>query len=452
MGNFGLTDQGFIPMRLSDILLQTTQQFQSLLGAGIDLSSSSPLGQINGILAERESLLWEDLLTIVQQGNPDLATFQNQDDLYSINNVLRLPAIPSTSILTIAGVDGTVIPGTDTSATPFKVSVAGSNHTIIFQATSTVTVAGGTAQVPVSCTVTGPNGAPAGSLSVIETPTTGVTSSTNAADAILGRDRESNTAFRIRRLQELQRSDAATNGGIFDTIVKVPGVTQAGIIENDTDVTDGNGLPPHSIEVFALGGADQDIANAVFAAKAAGIQTYGTTTKTVVDSQGFSHTVSFSRPTPVTIYIVVNSTLVTNPSDGQAYPADGDTQVKNALVAYGQTLVLGEDVMNPQLVVAAMTVVGQYTLTILADIAVVPANWTTGHVYGAGANVVNGPNKYHTVAGGTSAGSGPGPTGQGGAIVDNTVTWVFVADLTLPIVVTPTKVANIQLANITVNS
>jgi hypothetical protein len=51
--------------------------------------------------------------------------------------------------------------------------------------------------------------------------------------------------------------------------------------------------------------------------------------------------------------------------------------------------------------------------------------WTPSTTYVSGQAVTNGGNAYRCVTGGISAASG-GPTGTGGAIVDNAVTWAFV--------------------------
>ena len=48
---------------------------------------------------------------------------------------------------------------------------------------------------------------------------------------------------------------------------------------------------------------NQAVAEQIFASKAAGIGTYGNTSRTVVDDQGTSHTVQFTRPTTLDVYI-----------------------------------------------------------------------------------------------------------------------------------------------------
>jgi uncharacterized phage protein gp47/JayE len=379
-------------MRLSDILAAVTADLQGSLGTSIDLSADTPLGQINGILSEREAVAWQGLEDLNLQSDPDFATGLNQDNLYAINNVTRLPAVASTVVLTIAGTPGTVVPGTDTSSTPFQASVAGSNHTQVFQLTQTVTIGGGgTVTANAQCTQTGPTVAGTGTITVIETPTTGVASVDNLPAATPGRNLETDTQFRIRRLNELQRSQAATNQGILDTVAQVAGVIQAGVIENDEDTTDmTTGLPPHSIEVFAVGGTDADIAQAIWNSKAAGIQTFGTTTVVVVDSQGFSHNISFSRPTQVVINIIVNITRDLDPSDGQPFPPGGAAQVQAALVVFGASAAIGQDVVNVRLMQAVMDAV-----TGIAELQILQAIFPAVPV--SSANITIGPTEVMNI-------------------------------------------------------
>ena len=109
----------------------------------------------------------------------------------------------------------------------------------------------------------------------------------------------------------------------------VESVYSAICYENDTDETDDLGLPPHSIEAVVYGGLDADIAQAIFRRKAAGIQTFGSTTIAVIAASGQSININFSRPTTVPVYIQV-SNLETDTD----YPADGDDRIKSALIDY----------------------------------------------------------------------------------------------------------------------
>ena len=113
--------------------------------------------------------------------------------------------------------------------------------------------------------------------------------------------------------------------------------------ENDTDVTDELGLPPHSFEIVAYGGLDQDVAQAIYRRKAAGIQSHGSTTVQVVSASGQSIGISFSRPAAVPVHIRINR-LKTDP---EKFPVDGMQQIKQALVDYiGDEKIVNTHIKN----------------------------------------------------------------------------------------------------------
>jgi hypothetical protein len=70
------------------------------------------------------------------------------------------------------------------------------------------------------------------------------------------------------------------------------------------------GRPGKSFEIVAEGGTDLAVATAIFGAKPAGIQAYGSTIVTVQDTFGNPYAIGFSRPTQVPFFIAL--TLVTD--------------------------------------------------------------------------------------------------------------------------------------------
>ena len=115
--------------------------------------------------------------------------------------------------------------------------------------------------------------------------------------------------------------------------------------ENDTDETNDLGLPPHSIEVVAYGGLDEEVAAAIYRRKAAGIQTYGGRTIAVLSASGQSIDINFSRPTTVPVYL-----KITNLQTNSNFPYNGNDLIKEALINYigGDTwggLTIGQDVL-----------------------------------------------------------------------------------------------------------
>lgn len=174
----------------------------------------------------------------------------------------------------------------------------------------------------------------------------------NSSDADPGRNLETDPEFRIRRDQLLRATGKGTVEAIRAAILEVDGVLQAYVFNNPTDnVVDG--MPPHSVEVVVSGGTDANIAQALFLAVGAGIATHGTESVVVTDSQGFTHTIKFSRPTEEPIFMEL--TIVT---DSDLFPIDGANQVKTALATEGDTLDIGEDVIALQFKATPLEVAG----------------------------------------------------------------------------------------------
>jgi len=173
----------------------------------------------------------------------------------------------------------------------------------------------------------------------------GTTKGFNTVDAEEGRNVETDPEFRVRREQLLQVAGAATVEAIRADLLLVASVLQALVLENVTLITDGLGIPGKAFRSVVLGGDNQ-------VTKPAGIEADGAITETVTDSMGFDHDIGFSRPTEVPIYI--DATLTTNGD----FPADGNDQVKAALVALGDEQQTGEDVIALQFKAACLTVAG----------------------------------------------------------------------------------------------
>lgn len=188
---------------------------------------------------------------------------------------------------------------------------------------------------------------------VSSAPVSGLTSVLNYVEGILGRNVESDSELRTRRVNSLQAGGNATIEAMRTKVLQnVDNVTAVTVIENDDDVADPvSGQDPHSLAFIVSGGLDQDVGDEIFAVKAGGIQTWADIADpnkvdvTVTDSQGFQRIITFTRPTTVSIYIGMNITL----SLEETFPTDGEDQIKAALVAFGANYAIGQDVLYQSL-------------------------------------------------------------------------------------------------------
>lgn len=220
----------------------------------------------------------------------------------------------------------------------------------------------------------------AGSLDTIETPVSGLDEVINIVDGVIGRNLETDRELRIRREQSLRLGGSGTVEAIRSRILEdIESVTACSVFENMTDVTDGDGRPPHSFEAVVQGGADQDIGELIWEVKPAGIQTFGDVDVDVVDSQGDTQVMYFSRPTEKYAHVRV----VVTESTEETFPDGGLTTIKNSILDFGETFLLGEDMIYQEFFKYIYCVAGIASVTL--EIAVTndpldPPSWVTTNI------------------------------------------------------------------------
>lgn len=366
MADYGVLPTGFNRKRLNTILEELNREVQSVFGENINLSPQSPDGQINGIVSEAYADLWELAEESYNAFNPSSVTGLSLGNLVQINGISRLQATFSTVTLTVSGVSGTIIPAGSLVST--------ADSSVDFETVAAATIAsGGSIEVEATATASGPLEAAIGTVTVIGTPVTGWSSVTNLAAATLGTDEENDSDLRARRARSVASASQAIIDAIFSAVSNIDGVTQTVVLENDTNSTDANGLPPHSFHVIVAGGLDNDIVQAIWIKKPAGITSFGTTTSTAVDVQGISHDVSFSRPTIIPIYVEVEVTKFAE------YPSNGDELIKQAIVDYangdlveGRGFSLSDDIIYTRLYTPINSVPGHEIDSLTIGIAPSP--------------------------------------------------------------------------------
>lgn len=407
---FGLLTTGFAPMSLSDVQDDLEAAWRAEFGANADLAADSPDGQVVGIMSERFALLWELAQAVYDAYAPDLAEGAALDEVCAITGTTRRPATFSTVTLTATGTNGTVLStGREASvvdtgahfvtlapatlltttawsgAVPVSVGDRRTNGGNVYQCTSAgVTAAAGgptgngqdildgtarwrflgqgTADVDVAAQAaeTGPTLGLSNTITVIETPVSGWTGVTNVLDAETGTDVETDAALRIRRAIELGSEGASTLNAIRAAILRVTGVTECVVFQNQTnsDSTDTPPLPPKSFEAIVRGGADQDIWDAIFANQPVGIQAFGAEEGSSIDDRGDGQPVAFSRPNEKDIYVTVD--LV---ADRHVFPEDGAAQVEQAIVDAGDAYRFGQDVHASAVSAQAFQIAGVLNVT-----------------------------------------------------------------------------------------
>ena len=364
--SYGVTNSGFVPKPYSVILEELKQAAKSEFGEDIDLSENSRLLRFIEICAKREDELWQLAEDAYYAGFIDFATGSSLDFLAALVGYRRIVARKATGTVTFSRSTA----ATEDITIPAGTRVATSDESVVFKTTEVVVLQAGNTSVdaPIEAVEAGSAGnVAANTITKIVDPVSGIESVNNANPTSGGRDAETDEEFRYRIKTTIQSLGKATLDAIVAKVRNVEGVKSVKIEENDTmdDNTGSGGLPPKSFRVFVWGGDDSAVAQAIFDAKPAGIQPYGSISATAYDIDGNPHTVYFERPTEVAIYVDVQVT-----TDGTAVT---EQEIKDAIKAYFDTLELGDDVIYNKVVAAVMDVQGVADATVKIDTASPPA-------------------------------------------------------------------------------
>ena len=349
---WGVTERGFRRPTYVELLNAIEYKARELFGQRAVLTVRSPLGIFLRIFAWMLNILFALMEDVYNSRFVDTAVGTSLYNLGRAIGLSLLPAQKASGYVTFSGAVGTAIPS------GFLVkTVAGYQYAVL--------VAGrigadGTVILPVQAVGTGADyNADAGTVKEIVNPLDGVSSCTNASAMTGGRWRESDEEFRDRYYKSVDFAGGVNADAIAGEILQnVEWVYSAICYENDSDEVDALGLPPHSFEVVAYGGLDEEVAKAIFRRKAGGIQTYGGKTIPVVALNGQSYDIHFSRPATVPIYVKVYDLEVdTN------FPWDGESRIKSALISFigGDVqggLPIGTDVLYMALPGAILSVPG----------------------------------------------------------------------------------------------
>lgn len=376
MTDFGVTDAGYVIKAQTDILASLIARAKAapLLGPNLDYSSASPLGQLLGLISGELAECEEHNAQVYAANDPEAATGAPLDNVCSITGTSRPDAAPSRSLSQTVNLDA----GFTLNQSDALISPAGRPDLIFQMDQDSVTNPGGSA-ADIPCTFTcltdGPINADAGQLTSIINPILGWNSTTNTADVIPGRDVALDPELRALRTIELFTRGGSTVGAIRAHVQEVSGVLTSGVLENTSDAPDADGVPAHSFAVVLDDGAvpaaaDNDVAQAIYDTRPAGIAGDGTDSGTATDSGDEStHLEHFRRNERKPVYIVATLTV------SASFPVDGLQQVKDALKARGDGYAVGEDVVALFLRAACFNVAGVVDVpTFTLDFSPAPVN------------------------------------------------------------------------------
>ncbi|HDE1860602.1 TPA: baseplate J/gp47 family protein [Klebsiella pneumoniae] len=325
-----VTAEGISAPDYQTVLDTITGYFQQIYGSDAYLEPDSKDGQMVALVALAIHDANNTAISVYRSFSPATALGDALTSNVKINGITRRSATNSTVDLLLTGTVGTTITNGSVRDT----------NSVVWNLPATVVIGSdGTVVATATCANSGAVAAVAGSVNGINTPTRGWASVTNPLAATVGVAAETDAELRVRQSQSVALASLTPFDAVDGAIANVEGVTRHKLFENDTEATDSNGLPPHSISAIVEGGDATEIANTIRSVKGQGVSTYGTTAVIVTDKYGNPYIIRFSRPVDVPIYVSITLKALTG------YSSEVGDEIKTAVAAYINSLAIGDSVL-----------------------------------------------------------------------------------------------------------
>lgn len=272
------------------------EQVQAIYGADIYIEPDSQDGQLLAVQAKADYDTAAKGSSNYNSFSPATAQGVGLSRNVKINGLSRLIPSYSTVELEVVGTTDTVITN----------GVAQDSLGQKWLLPVTVTIpGGGSVTVTATAELVGAINAGADTVNIIFTPTLGWQTVNNDNAATPGAAVESDAELRLRQAQSTANPSQTVLDGTTGAVANLTGVTKVKSYENDTGITDGNGIPAHSICVVVAGGDNQEIGDAITVHKTPGTRTFGDTDVDTFDAHGMPLVIHFQRADPATIAAVV---------------------------------------------------------------------------------------------------------------------------------------------------
>ena len=320
------TSNGFIVPAESAIVTGLQADWDAAFNTNFDFTiPSAPQSQLVVSQAAILGDMDDQLVSLFNSVDPAYAFGRMQDAIGRIYFLERLPAQSTILEIECTGLAGVII--------PIGALIIDTSGNIYFCTGQISLASNGTGTATFAAQNTGPTAVPSMNAITIYQAIPGW-DTVSVSSGEVGNVVESRAAFEARR----EATVAANGAGFLPTIrgivLKVPGVLDAYVTENDTAApitVGGVTLAANSLYVCVAGGASADVAHAIWTKKNPGCAYTGNTTVVVQDTNsGYSppypsYNVSFQIPTaaPISFNVsIVNSAQV---------PSTAQQQIANAI-------------------------------------------------------------------------------------------------------------------------
>lgn len=301
-----LDSTGLQTKTLSDIVTDLTNGLKEIYGNDINVEQNSPDGQLINIIAQQGVDIRELIMEVYNSFDPDRASGRVLDERVAINNIERLGGtftiqpveITVDRTVTLQGLDGDF---NDPDGQGYTVQDDAGNEFILID---TVVLTAGTHSKNFRAKEIGRVETIVGTIINPVTIVLGVTDIENTVAPLeLGQNEETDVELKIRRGLSVAIVSSGYLDGLRAYLLNLDGVSEAIVFENPTDSIDADGIPAHGIWVIVEGGANTEIAEAIYSKKSYGADMKGDTIVNVTTASGDIFQAKFDRPTAQALHI-----------------------------------------------------------------------------------------------------------------------------------------------------
>lgn len=300
---------------------EIAEKLQSIYGGDdeINIDSNSPDGQAINIFAQCVSDLCELLHGVYASFDPETAVGAALDQRCAINGIRRRGGTYTEVLINITADRSVSLPGLDHNSEEdaYTVSDAEGTRFLLMESTE---IEAGTSLLLFRAEHKGATEVTAGTITTPVTVILGITAISNPGGAAAkGTDEETDVQLRQRRKKSIAINSAGFRESLKAALLAIDGVSEAEVYENRTNITDSDGVPPHSIWAIADGGSAADIGKAMNAKTGGGCGMKGEQSVSVPQADGSHETYYYDRPEAQPLYINISATAYSGQSADAAY-------------------------------------------------------------------------------------------------------------------------------------
>lgn len=317
-----------------EVLEDLKEDFRAIYGQGVYLEPDSQEGAMCDIFALRIYDCYTLAASVYNAYFPATAQGVGLSSVVKTNGIKRDKSGHSQVPVRVIGQAGTII----------KIGVAtdDAGQRWLLPAEMTIPLQG---EVSVTATAKKPGELRAGpgEIKNIATSMRGWHAVTNPTAATPGAAVETDAKLRVRQKISTALPSLSILDGTKGAVASLTGVIRSRGYENDTDVPDAHGIPPHSICFVVEGGDTQKIGDTIAIKKGPGCGTYGDVIVNTRDKFGSPAAIRFFRPGIDN----AGSFIRIKPLDG--YLATTGQKARQNVVDYINSLPIGESILLSKL-------------------------------------------------------------------------------------------------------